>query len=246
MYGHLVLQVTDLDAFCGLPSHVQGTVWGSNPLPEGWVREDSRDPMRLWTTMLHSLHGPHRIAEAITEIDRERVQRMSIDLETIEGVAHTEQRICKGLICDAFNSVYRVESPGEILFFEDGVQTRRIEVEWDLPSSAPFSLSWDETYTVVRERDIGRDQSGRPNQLTVEAGEDSVNQTVAYGNFGEVVLERHSDGNRVRHVYDQRGRLEQTYRGTNDQHPFCGTAAPAQSSYPDNMVLTESSTTARV
>ncbi|NOT02275.1 MAG: hypothetical protein HOP29_16840, partial [Phycisphaerales bacterium] len=82
---------------------------------------------------------------------------------------------------------------------------------------------------VARSQDAGGDVTA--------AG--TTYSSVSYASSGQISRQKEAGGTITRHVYDKRGRLLRTYRGTMDDHEVWGTSAPGGGDAGDNLVLVE-------
>jgi YD repeat-containing protein len=92
--------------------------------------------------------------------------------------------------------------------------------------------TFDSHGRIVGMKTVGKDN----NQLAA---------SIAYDGFGHVGRQADPDGTITRNVYDELGRLQRVYRGTNDEHDYWGTAEPCNPpgdpncTFPDNLTLVE-------
>lgn len=85
------------------------------------------------------------------------------------------------------------------------------------------------------------DASGQPISVALQSGTQEMSFDSTYNQFGTVDRRREVDGTITRQVYDQIGRLERMYRGTQDWSQQFG-APPSPTPSTDNMALVETRT----
>ena len=141
-------------------------------------------------------------------------------------------------------------SPCTIQIYEGTTQISEKQVSITAIVGKPDGV--DETYTVLSESKVTRDEMGRPIQVQSQSGDASLSTGVSYDGFGNIWRQRSPDGELTRNVYDELGRLQKVYRGTKDQHIFWRNALPLcaenqttggccedTSCYDDDLVLIE-------
>jgi RHS repeat-associated protein len=101
-------------------------------------------------------------------------------------------------------------------------------------------------WEVLNDGSVEYDESGRPTTLTKATGDgsESVSAQIYYHATGVPAAVYEPDGTITRFTYTKRGHLSKTYRGTDDEHDYWGTADDPSdpSTWTDNLVLIEKRT----
>ncbi len=111
-----------------------------------------------------------------------------------------------------------------------------------------------DNYAIISETVPQYDANGRIVEVVQNDGADppvdSLSARITYNGFGNIARQQGPDDTITRNVYDGRGRLQNVYRGTNDDHEVWGTSVPcitpdnpdgcvSDGEYTDNLVLIE-------
>lgn len=250
--GRLVFDITDLESLNFLASlrtsiiQETGIVGGSGEaiLPDGWGRAVPDvavlPPLNQWTYLAYSDFGLTR---------RERFdgtgEMRTYALEALGFQDVLVTRVYQGLVIDTpSGDVTGIGEPGEItraLAATDEIY-QVDQVEWldSIPTDGPTGA---ETFDVIACADIEM-SGGRLSKLDIEGsdneeGESNSKLTLEMdaGGFGQIHREKRPSGSITRRVYSRKGYLTHVFKGTNDEHPYWGTAVSPD---PDeNMALVE-------
>ncbi len=152
------------------------------------------------------------------------------------------------------SGIWKALSPGQIVAFEGSTLVSSKQVQFTSINGDPDGDP-DDTYIVISEIKPTYDEYGRPTGITQATadGSASVSAGISYDATGQIGRQQQPDGTITRNVFDDFGRLERTYQGTNDIHEAWGTGRFCESGetpeddgcidpeagYPDNMVLIE-------
>ncbi|MCC7291474.1 MAG: hypothetical protein IT449_05365 [Phycisphaerales bacterium] len=133
---------------------------------------------------------------------------------------------------------YAALSPVQIEEITGRKLSKTEKVKLDALHNPPDGL---ETYgaedilaTLVPSYDAG----GRLTGMSGESGGESLSAAISYSGFGQVARQQDPAGTLTRNTYDDLGRLEKTYRGSRDKHPFWRNIPPTEDP-DDDLVLLE-------
>ena len=135
---------------------------------------------------------------------------------------------------------FSVLSPIKINVFDGERQISAIEAHLDQSSGGPDGIG--ETYTIISTSVPEYDERGRIAGVQKTAGTATLSAFINYDQSGNVNRSQEPDGTITRNVYDQYGRLDRTYRGTQDKHEYWGTSEPCHlenSTCNDDLILLE-------
>ncbi len=102
------------------------------------------------------------------------------------------------------------------------------------PPAAPLTL------VTLSQTDPNYGANGQVTGVSTTGGGATLSASISYDGFGNVAREKSPDGTVSRYTYDERGRLQRTFRGTRDTDGFWTDDPNQQAPDPnDNLVLVE-------
>jgi YD repeat-containing protein len=213
-------------------------------MESAWVRKASRPdinkPLEHWAFSSHDSTEPYF---TIDHTGRQtRVFKRST-LDTLTNVLTRTRMVSKGLfrVPDGVWHVIRAFELGEVTYEIEGEDTVMHGVSWEYDGEESNPGHDPRVADIVSIVEMAMDALSRPNELRVidPKTAETLRHATRYGRFGEVTRERHHNGNIVRNVHDERGRLVAVYKGSNDAHEFWGTHADGDPQANDDLLLTE-------
>ncbi len=152
------------------------------------------------------------------------------------------QQILRDFETDPSGTIARVLSLGSVSTVGNGQMQNSTAASF-YQAVTQMPTGWFSSYAAFWDLIAEYNASGALTGLAVESEDgQAMNAGVALNMFGDVGRAIDPDGTITRHVHDPLGRIARTYRGTNDAHPYWGTAHPTQpppGGYTDNLSLVE-------